>query len=212
MKIRALPEPVELTISIRFFFSTALFFPPLFLDFNSTSIHFAYCAYVTCFVPQIREQCCAILWTVRANTKHTWKHWQLGISSYIAIGFTIKLSKSSWRWLFLVKVRCVLSGFQTHRTRARTSLCQRLPARLCPCLSMYLRVPVWVWVQTPVALVIHPGSQGSQLLLPDAWEAARVEWQQQLLSPIWLLIRELSPLSDTRHSPLSKQWFRLVKH
>lgn len=86
-----------------------------------------------------------------------------------------------------------------------------LSACLCPRLCV-LCVSVWVWVQTAVALVIHPGSQGSQLLLPDAWEAAGVEWQQQLLSPIWLLIRELSPLSDTRHSPLSKQWFRLVKH
>lgn len=88
--------------------------------------------------------------------------------------------------------------------------------RLCPCLSVHLRlstcVSLWAWLQTAVALVIHPGSQGSQLLLPDAWEAAGVEWQQQLLSPIWLLIRELSPLSDTRHSPLSKQWFQLVKH
>lgn len=95
--------------------------------------------------------------------------------------------------------------------RARVC-CVCLSACLCPRLCVSLRVSVWVWLQTAVALVIHPGSQGSQLLLPDAWEAAGVEWQQQLLSPIWLLIRELSPLSDTRHSPLSKQWFRLVKH
>lgn len=61
MKIRALPEPVELTISIRFFFPCAFFFPPLFLDFNSTCIHFAYCTYVTRFVPQIEEQWCAKL-------------------------------------------------------------------------------------------------------------------------------------------------------
>lgn len=43
-------------------FSPVLFFfPPLFLDFNSPCIHFAYCTYVTCFVPQIEEQWCAKL-------------------------------------------------------------------------------------------------------------------------------------------------------
>lgn len=63
MKIRALPEPVELTISIRFpFFPT-----PLLFDFNSPCIHFAYCTYVTCFVPQIEEQWCAKLKGSRAT-------------------------------------------------------------------------------------------------------------------------------------------------
>lgn len=110
----------------------------------------------------------------------------------------------------------------TSSTRVCLRMCMRVCVwvsvclRLCPCLSVHLClstcVSLWAWLQTAVALVIHPGSQGSQLLLPDAWEAAGVEWQQQLLSPIWLLIRELSPLSDTRHSPLSKQWFQLVKH
>lgn len=62
MKTRALAEPVELTISIRSFFPPVPFpshpsFFFFFFYFNSTRIHFAYCTYVTSFVPPIEGQC-----------------------------------------------------------------------------------------------------------------------------------------------------------
>lgn len=50
------------------------FFPTPLLDFNSPCIHFAYCTYVTCFVPQIEEQWCAKLWAVKGSRATQSKH------------------------------------------------------------------------------------------------------------------------------------------
>lgn len=148
-----------------------------------------------------RTMVCETLSSKKAAERHkaeTWKRRKLGKSRRLKLYVNRTITKKIINYHLSTSL-VWLPGINNT---------QRMLVFMCP----RLRVSVWVWVQTAVALVIHPGSQGSQLLLPDAWEAAGVEWQQQLLSPIWLLIRELSPLSDTRHSPLSKQWFRLVKH